>query len=152
MSTARLRLAEPSYVIGTSAWTARCQRLPDDRQVCDDGGYTVKTPPIVTSKGEAAQDHHRTKDTILEIYDEMAECMASGEQRVANGEEGTTTDHSPLTTGRRVYQTRLDPPPGPPADAEGNFLPLPQWLPGQPQPADWPSHIHPPREVAEERV
>ncbi len=45
------------------------------------------------------------------------------------------------------HQARLNPPPGRPADAEGNFLPLPQWLPGQPQPADWPSHIHPPREV-----
>ncbi len=32
-------------------------------------------------------------------------------------------------------------------DAGRNFLPLPQWLPGQPQPADWPSDIHPPREV-----
>ena len=37
--------------------------------------------------------------------------------------------------------------PGSPADAEGNFLPLPQWLPGQPQPPDWPSHIHRPRNV-----
>ncbi len=45
----------------------------------------------------------------------------------------------------------LDPPPGPPADAEGNFLPLPQWLPGQPQTADWPSHIHPPRTVESKR-
>ena len=34
-----------------------------------------------------------------------------------------------------------------PADAEGNFLSLPQWLPGHPQPADWPQHIHPPKEV-----
>ena len=50
-----------------------------------------------------------------------------------------------VTTGR-PYQTSLDPPPGPPADAEGNFLPLPQWLPGQPQPPDWPPHIHPPKE------
>ncbi len=41
---------------------------------------------------------------------------------------------------------RLDPAPGPPA-AEGNFLPLPQWLPSQPQPADWPPHIHGPKEV-----
>ncbi len=53
-----------------------------------------------------------------------------------------------MKTGK-PYQTRFDPPPGPPADAEGNFLPLPQWLPGQPRPADWPSHIHPPREVIE---
>lgn len=39
------------------------------------------------------------------------------------------------------YQTRLDPPPGPPAAA------LPKWLPGKPRPADWPSHIHGPRDV-----
>jgi len=68
---------------------------------------------------------YRTKDTILEIYDEMAESIKTG----------------------KPYQTRLDPPPGPPADAEGNFLPLPQWLPGQPRPADWPPHIHGPCEV-----
>ena len=43
----------------------------------------------------------------------------------------------------KPYQTRLDPPP----DAEGNFPPLPQWLPGEPQPADWPTHIHAPIEV-----
>lgn len=29
----------------------------------------------------------------------------------------------------------------------GNFLPLHRWLPGQPQPPDWPSHIHAPKEV-----
>ncbi len=51
----------------------------------------------------------------------------------------------PATKDVKSYQTNL----GPPADTEGNFLPLPQWLPGQPQPADWPTHIHPPREVAE---
>lgn len=76
---------------------------------------------------EAAHGHYRTKDVILEIYDEMAEAMKTGQP----------------------YQTRLNPPPGPPADADGNFLPLPEWLPGQPQPADWPPHIHPPREVTE---
>jgi hypothetical protein len=27
----------------------------------------------------------------------------------------------------------------------GNFLPLPEWKPGQPKPATWPSHIHPPK-------
>ena len=63
----------------------------------------------------------RTEDTLLEIYEEMAEAMKTG----------------------KPYKTRLDPPP----DAEGSFLPLPQWLPGQPQPADWPPHIHGPKEV-----
>ncbi len=53
-----------------------------------------------------------------------------------------------MKTGK-PYQTRLDPPSGPPADGEGNFLPLPQWLPEQPRPANWPPHIHGPREVYE---
>ena len=47
----------------------------------------------------------------------------------------------------KPYQTRRDPAHGPRADAEGNFVPLPEWLPGQPRPADWPPHIHPPREI-----
>lgn len=34
-----------------------------------------------------------------------------------------------------------------PADGEGNVQPLPNWLPGQPQPADWPPHIYGPKEV-----
>ncbi len=51
--------------------------------------------------------------------------------------------YSETVEAGKPYQTRL----GPPADAEGNFLPLPQWLPGQPQPQDWPPHIHPPRGV-----
>ena len=103
----------------------------------DDVDYIMETFPIVKRKdiartevkdnsGEVTQEgHYRTKDTILGIYDEMAEAMKTG----------------------KPYQTRLDPPPGPPADTEGNFLPLPQWLPGQPRPADWPSHIHGPKEV-----
>jgi len=41
------------------------------------------------------------------------------------------------------YQTRLDPPLGPPMDAEGNFIPMAQW-----DRAKWPSHIHLPREEA----
>lgn len=61
----------------------------------------------------------RTKRVILEIYDEMAEASRIGQP----------------------YQTRLDPPPGPPADAQGNFIPMVQW-----DPNNWPSHIHPSRE------
>ena len=91
----------------------------------DDVDYIMETFPIVKRKDEAAHGRYRTKDSILESYDEMAEAMKTG----------------------KPYETRLDPPPGPPADAEGTFLPLPQWLPGQPQPADWPPHIHAPKEV-----
>ena len=60
----------------------------------------------------------RPRQAILEVYDEMAEAMKAG----------------------KPYQTRLDPPPGPPVDAEGNFLPLPEWRPSGPRPADWPRH------------
>lgn len=130
----------------------------------NDWDYIMETFPIVKRRdiartevkdnsGEVTQEgRYITKDTILEIYDEMAECIAanaaaSGEQRVVSGEDATT-GHSPLATpSNRIYKTRLDPPPGPPADAEGNFSPLPKWLPGKPRPADWPRHIHAPREV-----
>jgi hypothetical protein len=67
---------------------------------------------------------NHTKCFILEIYDKMAEAMRTN----------------------KPYQTHLDPPPGPPADDQGNFLPLPEWKPGHPKPTNWPSHIHPPRE------
>ena len=67
---------------------------------------------------------HR-KPVIYEAYDETVEAIKLG----------------------KLYQTRFDPAPGPPVDAEGKFLPLPEWLLGQPQPADWPSHIHPPHDM-----
>ena len=83
----------------------------------------------LTPENETGFGHRRIKETTLGIYDENAEAMKTG----------------------KPYQTRLDPPPGTPADAEGegegDFLPLPQWLPGQSQPADWPSHIHAPHDV-----
>ena len=63
---------------------------------------------------------YRTKRVILEIYDAMAEAVRTG----------------------RPYQTLLDPPPGPAAGG------LPDWQPGQPRPATWPSHIQPPRHAS----
>lgn len=48
-----------------------------------------------------------------------------------------------------AYRRRLGPSPGPSADAAGNFLPLPEWKPVQSRPANWPRHIHAPREVHE---
>jgi len=80
--------------------------------------YIMNTFPIVRRKDEEKHDgDYRTKRVILEIYDAMQEAIRAGQP----------------------YQTRLDPPPGPPNE------PLPEWKPGQPKPADWPSHIHPPR-------
>jgi hypothetical protein len=83
--------------------------------------YIMDTFPIVRRKDEEKYGEYYTKRVILEIYDEMAEAVRTG----------------------IPYKTRLDPPPGPPADDRGNFLPLPEWNPGQPKPKDWPLHIHP---------
>ena len=92
----------------------------------------LDTFPIVKRKDEQVHGHYRTKNTILDIYDEMAEVIeANAAAAVAAGREPTAR-----------YQTRLDPPPGPPTDEAGNFIPMAQWDPNH-----WPSHIHPPREA-----
>lgn len=75
----------------------------------DDVDYIMETFPIVKRKDEVKYGDYRTKLTILKIYDEMTAAMAAGQP----------------------YQTHLDPPPGPPTDEHGNFLPLPEWRPGQ---------------------
>lgn len=99
------------------------QAFPSPR---DAVAYIMDTFPIVRRKDEEKYGgDYRTKRVILEIYDAMQEAIRTG----------------------IPYQTRLDPPPGPPADAQGNFLPLPDWKPGQPRPANWPPHIHAPRDV-----
>ena len=51
--------------------------------------YIMDTFPIVKRKDEAKHGHYRTKETILEIYDALAESMRTGQP----------------------YQTRLDPMP-----------------------------------------
>ena len=58
----------------------------------DDVDYIMDTFPIVRRKDEQAHGEYRTKRVILEIYDELAEAIATG----------------------RPYQTRLDPPPADP--------------------------------------
>ncbi len=90
--------------------------FPTPRDAVD---YMMETFPIVKRKDEAKHGDYRTKLMILKIYDKMKEAMDSG------------TD----------YQTILDPPPGPPTDSEGNFIPMSQW-----NPQSWPPHIHKPRE------
>ena len=79
--------------------------------------YIMDTFPIVKRRDEQQHGEYRTKRVILEIYDAMADVIRTG----------------------RPYQTPLNPPPGPPAAG------LPDWKPHQPRPANWPSHIHPPR-------
>jgi hypothetical protein len=83
----------------------------------DDVAYVMETFPIVKRKNEAQHGEYRTKRVILEMYDAMQRSIGTGEP----------------------YQSRLDPPPGPPAHG------LPSWRPGAPRPGNWPSHIHAPR-------
>lgn len=88
----------------------------------------IKRTEVRNDKGDViSAGTYITKDTILAIYDEMQHAIDTGEP----------------------YQTKLDPPPGPPADEAGNFLPLPEWNPGEPRPANWPRHIHAPKDVHE---
>lgn len=61
---------------------------------CDDVDYIMETFPIVKRKDEAKYGTYRTKEVILDIYDQMKKAMDTG----------------------KPYQTMLDPPPGPPAD------------------------------------
>lgn len=90
--------------------------------------YIMETFPIVKRKDIAHTEQkdpdgnitregtYLTKDRILEIYDQMLQARREG----------------------REWQSPLDPPPGPPTDAEGNFIPMAEWT-------HHPSHIHPPK-------
>ena len=98
-------------------------------------GYILDTFPIVKRKDEARTaeknstgevvkpGRYITKDTILEIYDSLENSIRAGQP----------------------YQTRLNPPPGPPTDSECNFIPMSQW-----DPKNWPTHIHQPRTAGEQ--
>ena len=77
----------------------------------------METFHIVKRKDEAQHGEYRTKGVILEMYDAMQRAIDVGEP----------------------YQSRLDPPPGSPANG------LPSWQPGSPRPSNWPPHIHAPR-------
>ena len=100
------------------------EMFPTPRDAVD---YLMETFPIVKRKdikrtavlnesGEVTTEGtYITKDTILSIYDEMQQAIDSGEP----------------------YETRLDPPPGPPTDPDGNFIPMDQW-----DEANWPEHVH----------
>jgi hypothetical protein len=85
----------------------------------------MDTFPIVKRKDEAAHGHYRTMDTILEVYDALAEAIRTGQP----------------------YQTRLDPLPGPTCDTEGNFLSMYRL-----DRDNWPIHIHPPHPGWEESL
>lgn len=82
--------------------------------------YIMDTFPIVKRKDEEKWGDYRTKRVILEIYDALAESIRNGQP----------------------YRTRLTTPPGPPCDPEGNFISIDRL-----NRANWPAHIHQPREV-----
>ena len=113
------------------------EMFPSPRHAVD---YIMDTFPIVRRKDEAKYDgEYRTKTTILKIYDEMAEVMRANDAvRAANPGKTDAEAQSQFTS----YKSPLNPPPGPPTDANGNFIPMAQW-----DPNNWPSHIHPPREA-----
>ncbi len=94
--------------------------------------YIMDTFRILRERDEAAYGHFKTKAAILEIYDEMNHVIAANASTKAAGRQPTAR-----------YETRLNPPPGPPMDAAGNFIPMDQW-----DRTNWPSHIHPPKEEA----
>ncbi len=85
----------------------------------DTVNYIMDTFPIVRRKDEEAHGEYRTKRVILEIYDAMQEAIRTGQP----------------------YETRLDPPPGPPMDADGNFVSYAD-IADHP-----PPHIHLPRDA-----
>ena len=97
------------------------EMFPTPRDAVD---YIMETFPIIKRKDEQKHGEYRTKQRILKIYDAMQKAIDTG----------------------HPYQTLLDPPPGPPTDAAGNFLPMAQW-----DKTNWPSHIHPPRKPVEIR-
>jgi len=86
--------------------------LPTPRHAVE---YIMETFPIVKRKDEKEYGEYRTKLRILEIYDQMTHCLA------------TNTE----------YRSTLNPPPGPPCDSEGNFIPVEKW-----DKNNWPRHIH----------
>ncbi len=97
--------------IGTATSVARFSRVKRK----DIARTEVKNPA-----GEPlAPGRYITKETILSIYDQMQTAIDAG----------------------HPYQTLLDPPPGPPTDEQGSFIPLAQW-----DKSNWPKHIHPARE------
>jgi len=117
------RIASGAVHVETPEELAELKRhFPTPR---DAVAYIMDTFPIVRRKDEGEyHGDYRTKRVILEIYDAMQESIRTGQP----------------------YQTRLNPPPGPPTNPDGSFAPLPEWKPGQPKPTNWPEHIHPPRE------
>jgi hypothetical protein len=106
------------YLGSDDEWRRQSERLNYFATPRDAVAYIMDTFPIVKSRDEEKFGNYRTKDTILKIYDDLAESQRIG----------------------RPYVSPLNPLPGPPTDEHGHFIPMSQWDPNH-----WPSHIHPPR-------
>ena len=107
--------------------------LPTPRHAVE---YIMETFPIVKRKDEKEYGEYRTKLRILEIYDAMTPLF---ETTLLQASATTTSPSGHLAI------SPLDPPPGPPCDKEGNFIPLDKW-----DRNNWPKNIHP--EKAEYKI
>jgi hypothetical protein len=84
------------YLGSESEWISASRRQTDAfANPRDAVEYIMETFPIVKKKDVAKYDSYRTKERILAIYDEMAECIAKGTE----------------------WKSQLDPPPGDPRAA-----------------------------------
>ncbi len=83
--------------------------------------YIMETFPIVKRKDEAKFGEYRTKLRILAIYDQMTPLFDGSSDKIT------------IST----YISALNPPPGPPCDENGNFIPSEKW-----DPNSWFPHIH----------
>lgn len=97
--------------------------FPTPRHVVE---YIMDTFRILRERDEAAYGKYRTKDTILDIYDKMARVSLENTSALAASREANVH-----------YQTRLNPPPGPLIDVDGNFISMYYW-----DRDNWPTHIH----------
>jgi hypothetical protein len=86
--------------------------------------YIMDTFPIVRRKDEAKYGEYRTKRVILEIYDQMTEIIEANEAIRAANPGKSEEELRPLL---RSYKSPLNPPPGPPTDANGDFIPYVDW-------------------------
>ena len=101
-----------------------------------DVDYIMETFPIVKRKDESRYGYYRTKEKILEIYDEITRVLAENAAALAAGREATAS-----------FKTSLNPPPGPPMDADGNFKSMYHWDRDK-----LPDHIHLPHPAWEESL
>lgn len=79
--------------------------------------YILKTFPLVEKKDVVTHNSFRTRDVILSVYDAIQLAVETGEP----------------------YQSLVNPPPGPPTDAQGRFLSMYQL-----DRERWPIHLYPP--------